>query len=421
MGHFMSKDNANSVLSEYASKIKTLVPTEITWANYQLLTEEQKAAKRWLIINYPDAGGSDGSAVFTITLTGDGDETPYSIDKTYTEITDAIEAGKVVIMSYDKYEEEAPMFLQLTCTGQNYLEFGLVINYESWIISIEFTDSTNYIIQVSHEALDRDIKYYNDVSEIVRGGIYFIWGTTQATYINYDGSTTTLNKDYLYYAELSNGGIFVYEVSTPVSSSEKTTWNAKAGEFIVYIPADSSTPVETPAQVLAAYNADKQIYVEHFRYGLSSSRIRYPLTKIDVSGSVYTYWFGLTTKTSTGIEFHGIKLVTDSSGTDWDEAYDANYTFGTASTKDVPASGNASTTQVVMGNDSRLSDSRTPTAHNQAASTVTAGTLAGRVQANASAAGTLGDAQVRDIIVSTTDLTPGTSALATGTLYVVYE
>jgi len=37
--------------------------------------------------------------------------------------------------------------------------------------------------------------------------------------------------------------------------------------------------------------------------------------------------------------------------------------LGTASTKDVPTSGNASTTQVVMGNDTRLSDSRTPTSH----------------------------------------------------------
>ena len=37
--------------------------------------------------------------------------------------------------------------------------------------------------------------------------------------------------------------------------------------------------------------------------------------------------------------------------------------LGTASAKDIPASGNASSTQVVMGNDTRLSDSRTPTSH----------------------------------------------------------
>lgn len=38
-------------------------------------------------------------------------------------------------------------------------------------------------------------------------------------------------------------------------------------------------------------------------------------------------------------------------------------TLGTASAKDVPSSGNASTTQVVMGSDTRLSDARTPTSH----------------------------------------------------------
>ncbi len=37
--------------------------------------------------------------------------------------------------------------------------------------------------------------------------------------------------------------------------------------------------------------------------------------------------------------------------------------LGTAATKDVSASGNAADTEVVMGNDSRLSDARTPTAH----------------------------------------------------------
>ena len=39
-------------------------------------------------------------------------------------------------------------------------------------------------------------------------------------------------------------------------------------------------------------------------------------------------------------------------------------TLGTAAEKNVAASGNASATEVVMGNDSRLTDSRTPTSHN---------------------------------------------------------
>lgn len=66
-------------------------------------------------------------------------------------------------------------------------------------------------------------------------------------------------------------------------------------------------------------------------------------------------------------------------------------------------------------------DGKAPSAHNQAASTITAGTFAGQVNANASAVATVGTAQVRNIQASTTDLTAGTSALTTGEIYFVYE
>lgn len=59
--------------------------------------------------------------------------------------------------------------------------------------------------------------------------------------------------------------------------------------------------------------------------------------------------------------------------------------------------------------------------HGHAASDVTAGTLAGRVEANAAAQQELTAAQVRNIKAGTEDLTAGTSTLATGTLYLVYE
>lgn len=49
-------------------------------------------------------------------------------------------------------------------------------------------------------------------------------------------------------------------------------------------------------------------------------------------------------------------------------------TLGTAAAKDVPTSGNASNTQVVMGNDSRLTNSRTPTSHASSATTYGVGT-----------------------------------------------
>ena len=45
--------------------------------------------------------------------------------------------------------------------------------------------------------------------------------------------------------------------------------------------------------------------------------------------------------------------------------------LGSAAAKDVPTSGNASTVQVVMGNDTRLSDARTPLDHNHTVSEIT--------------------------------------------------
>ena len=59
--------------------------------------------------------------------------------------------------------------------------------------------------------------------------------------------------------------------------------------------------------------------------------------------------------------------------------------------------------------------------HGHAASDVTAGTLAGKVEANAAAQQELTAAQVRNIKAGITDLTAGTSTLATGTIYLVYK
>ena len=68
------------------------------------------------------------------------------------------------------------------------------------------------------------------------------------------------------------------------------------------------------------------------------------------------------------------------------------------------------------GNDSRLSDARTPTFHNQAASTITEGTLDGKVNANASAMDALAIAQVRDIVVKDSVTEGDTASENNGTI-----
>lgn len=60
-------------------------------------------------------------------------------------------------------------------------------------------------------------------------------------------------------------------------------------------------------------------------------------------------------------------------------------------------------------------------AHKHSAADVSAGTLGGQVQANAGAAAALGTAQVRNIRAGTADLTAGSSSLASGEIYLVYE
>ena len=70
--------------------------------------------------------------------------------------------------------------------------------------------------------------------------------------------------------------------------------------------------------------------------------------------------------------------TTENAQADWTESDSTKQsyinhkpTLGTASAKDVPTSGNASSSQVVMGNDSRLTDSRTPKSHTHTKSEIT--------------------------------------------------
>lgn len=64
---------------------------------------------------------------------------------------------------------------------------------------------------------------------------------------------------------------------------------------------------------------------------------------------------------------------------------------------------------------------KAPASHTQGANTITDGTLAGAVKANAEAAKTVSYAQVRDISAGTGDMEAGSTPLATGSLYFVYE
>ena len=66
-------------------------------------------------------------------------------------------------------------------------------------------------------------------------------------------------------------------------------------------------------------------------------------------------------------------------------------------------------------------DGKANASHNHAASTITAGTFSGQVNANATAVSNVGTAQVRNIYAGTSDMAAGSTALTTGDIYFVYE
>lgn len=100
-------------------------------------------------------------------------------------------------------------------------------------------------------------------------------------------------------------------------------------------------------------------------------------TVSNLNGSIQDH-IGDTTKHITAAERTQWNAAEPNVQADWTESNSSSDAFiknkptlGTASAKDVPASGNASTTQVVMGNDTRLTDARTPLAHTHTVSDIT--------------------------------------------------
>lgn len=80
-------------------------------------------------------------------------------------------------------------------------------------------------------------------------------------------------------------------------------------------------------------------------------------------------------------------------------------TLGTAASKDVASSGNASSTQVVMGNDTRLTDARTPTSHTHGNITNAGGITATGVDIASGDALVIVDASSTNQLVAKTSIT----------------
>lgn len=92
-----------------------------------------------------------------------------------------------------------------------------------------------------------------------------------------------------------------------------------------------------------------------------------PLTQEMVQDGYHYMLLGLASTTTNIYLFHDHRIFAHNGGS----FCELIGNIGTAAYKDVPASGDASTTQVVTGNDSRLTDARTPVSHTHATSDIT--------------------------------------------------
>lgn len=91
--------------------------------------------------------------------------------------------------------------------------------------------------------------------------------------------------------------------------------------------------------------------------------------------------------------------------------------LGTAATANTPASGNAAAGEVVKGSDTRLSDARTPTAHNHAATGISDSTATGRALITAADAATARAAIEASVAMAAPVVVATNTTLASNSVY----
>ena len=169
---------------------------------------------------------------------------------------------------------------------------------------------------------------------------------TRDEYINLPSSKLTDNRSYFIKDE---GVVIKNGVEYGGSSAGDTTYSLSVG-----IGEDINKIVLTPS----TGNPDKIIVPYATSAGNANTVSNHTVAKDVPADAKFTdTTYDNATTTTAGLMSAGDKVKVDN--------------LGTASTKDVPSTGNASSTQVVMGNDTRLTDARTPVSHTHTKSEIT--------------------------------------------------
>ena len=330
---------------------------------------------------------------------------------------------------YTKAEAET-----LLATGTNNLVADVDVNLTTGVITVTKKDGTA-------ETFDTALEKVPAKFEIVESGDTYALKIT-----NVDGTTTQADiTNFMNIYNFNNSDYITFEVTG--EGTEKTvTANIKANsigldklslsvvstlEGYMTSAKDSATAAKTSennarASELNTLEAENTAVTKAAEASASASAAKTSETNAAESADEAEYWAKQAQGSSQGGDM--TKAVYD---TDGDGVVDNSAKLGGqlpsyyAKAEDLTSQISAINATVSSKVDANYVNAevakKADTTHNQAASTITAGTLAGQVNANATAVTNVGTAQVRNITASTTDLTAGTSALATGDIYFVYE
>jgi hypothetical protein len=332
---------------------------------------------------------------------------------------------------YTKTEAET-----LLATGTNSLVADIDVNLTTGVITVTKKDGTV-------ETFDTSIEKVPAKFEVVESD-----GTYALKITNVDGTSTQTDITHLMNIyTFNNSENITFEVTG--EGNEKTvTANIKANsigldklslsvvstlEGYMASAKDSATAAKTSetnarASELNALSAESTAIAKAEEASESATNAKASEEKAE-------YWAKQTQGNAQGGDMTKAVYDTDGDGvvddseklggqlpsyyakvTDLGGKADTTYVDGQVATVNTLIAAKADTTYV----NTELAK-KADTTHNQAASTITAGTFAGQVNANATAVANVGTAQVRNITASTTDLTAGTSTLATGDIVFIYE
>ena len=189
--------------------------------------------------------------------------------------------------------------------------------------------------------------------------IFFVpdYEDSSKTWVRLDDTTTASDKVW-------SSNKVASEIGNTAQIDDTTTGQNKTW---------SSTKIATEIDGKMAYSVndttettlDNDDYVPFYDYSASARR---KSTWSNIKAKLKSYFDGIYAALS---HTHTKSQITDFAHTHTKSQITDFPTLGTASAKDVPTSGDASSSQVVMGNDTRLTDARTPTTHTHTTSQIT--------------------------------------------------